>query len=286
MFNQLLMKFLLCFLLLFSTLSAFDLKYGITAKRAGPTPSLCVQIFSERCSGSFYFLHMLWENFHFGHRHCPYGHKHFPPWFDLPLEEYPNIHKHFYTFENSETTLFVVIFRNPYDWVRSLFLAPQYVSWAAGWLVDIPFRNFIRTKWALDDGEDGVLLQRSLNPLVDLNPLTKERFDNVLKLRSAKIRNMLKIKEKVNNFYAINYEVLRAHPAQVMDEIEQIFGLSRNLPFRDIVHYKGDESQGRYEKKKYPPINQEDLIHINLQLDWQLEAEIHYDMCPVTEFLP
>ena len=338
-------------LLFFSTLKAFALDYGIDAKREGDIPLQRIQIFSERCSGSYYLQGLLLKNFHFINpkkekkvsqqyvrrlsekctgsfniihallprsekskitpqkvqffyerssgnyailyfllRHLPhiqskdqkfidspFGHKHFPPWFELPLEEYLGP-KPLYTFENSDDTLFIVIFRNPYDWLRSFYQKPWH---AAKSLLNLSFSQFIRTPWELDSEDRVVISERKSNPLLDYDPLNKNPFESVLQLRTAKIRNMLMIKTQVKNIYYVNYETLRDHPKQVLQEIAHVFDLPLSS-FTDVKLYKGSKSEGNYTPKKYPPISPQDLEYINAHLDQGIEEKIHYQLSPIS----
>ena len=115
----------------------------------------------------------------------------------------------FYTFEGTDNYLFIVIVRNPYDWVRSVHKQPHLASRE---LIDIPFDEFIHKKWLLNKQEPAYQAEYKLNPLVDCNPKTGEPFANVLQLRTAKLRTMLMIKDKAKNVYYINYEIVRDFP--------------------------------------------------------------------------
>ncbi len=263
---------MLIFLVLLVSTAYSDLNYGLDYK-SDSTPITQIQIFAERCAGSFYFTKLVWENFFVKDTNCNWGAKHFPPWLMLPKSDYfgPD---HYYTFEGSEDTLFLVIFRNPYDWIRSFYLNPFHASPE---IQEMPFDEFIRTPWKLNENEFEVIYEKIFNPLLDMNPETKQPFENVLKLRSGKAKNMLMLKDKVKNIYFINYETVRDFPEEVVEEIGQHFKLKRSkFPVQKIVYYKGEQNQGLYKPKTYPRIKQEDLDFINSQLDWKLEKRLKY----------
>jgi len=249
----------------FVVAKGFSLEYGLDVKQEGKVPIKSLQIFSERCSGSNYFHQLLNANFFF-EKNWAYGHKHFPPWFTRSIDQVignPNQ----YTFEGNEDTLFVVIFRNPYDWLRSLHRFPFH---ATAKLHGRPFGEFIRIPWEVDPK-----LRKIVNPLIDLNPATDQPFENVIHLRTAKIQNMLLIKERVSNIYYINYERVRDYPEEVINEIARVFGLVPKQSFISISYYKDNKMQP-YKKKKYQRIRKKDVAYINSQLDHQLEESIGY----------
>jgi len=256
--------FFLCYI---QTLFGFVLDFGLDVKREGNAPINGLQIYSERCSGSTYLNRLLLANFSF-EKNQNFGPKHFSPWFSLPIGHYCGPHHH-YTLEGNEETLFIVIFRDPYDWLRSFHRNPWHAS---GRLWGRPFGEFIRSAWEVDDPE----LKKTISPLIDRDPKTKQLFKNVIKLRTAKIYNMMMVKDLVNNIYYINYEVLREYPEEVINEIAKIFGLTPKIPFTNIIRYKGNQQKKIYNKKTYRRIRKKDLRYINEQLDHGLEESIGY----------
>lgn len=246
-------------------------KYGFFVKRESNTTLTKFTIFSERCSGSNYTKHLLLKNLEI--ENDPFCHKHFPPWFELPASEYHGNPAH-YTFDGTNDHLFVIIFRNPYDWTRSLIRKPWHTHSS---LQGIPFEMFIRTTWETDNEAETNLL-REFNPLLDKDPKTKGNFDNCLKLRSAKIKNMLMIQQKVKNCYHVNYETLRDFPEEVLTELAILFDLSRNPEFQPILFIKGKPDAGPYVPRVYPHIDESLLSFINSQLDWELENLVGYQM--------
>ena len=118
-----------------------------------------------------------------------------------------------------------------------------------------------------------------LNDYLDINPENKLPFINVLELRTAKIKNMLLIKDRAPNVYYLNYEVLRDHPEEILNEIAIFFGLEKNAIFLQVDDFKGDPRQGKFLGSKYDPISKEDCKYINSQLSEELENFIGYTLC-------
>ncbi len=222
------------------------------------------QIFGERCSGTNYLQSLLEKNFPDCKISWKYGWKHFPCWYDTPWVRA-------FHFENNpvyselvghEEFLFIIIFRHPYDWLRSFYLQPHHVAKEHNLS---SFSAFIRDRWRLD----------SHCYKYDLDPIHLCNLDNVIKLRTAKIQNMLKIKDKVFNVYYVNYETLRDKPYEVITEISRIFSLRRSKEFKNQKNYKGDKGR-YYVPKNYAPISKKDLYYINCELNRQLEAYLGY----------
>lgn len=259
-----------CFLLLFlSTLSLSAADYGIYAHRECLDPINNLQIFGERYSGTNYLQSLLWENLDKSViKDDPlewynYGWKHFPLWLNVPFERNPKgSSMKDYNFEGSDSYLFVIIFRDPYDWVRSIHKRPHH---AQNLLHNRPFHEFIQLPWLCEVE-------------IDLNPHTGLYFDNVLKLRSARINNMLLIKERVKNIYYVKYETIRDYPQEVLKEISEIFNIPLNPNFTPIIAYKGDKDGGAFTKSTYFDLSQTELEFINSQLEEAEENRIGYKL--------
>jgi len=193
-----------------------SLEYGLDVKHEGITPIARVQFFAERCSGSNYVEALLLQNTHL-YQDLAYGWKHFPVWVGFSEGT-----SDFHTLAHSENCLFVVVFRDPYDWLRSFHLQPHH---SAGSLRKLNFSKFIRASWVMDPKDPCALAERAKYPLTDKDPLTGKDFKNPMKLRTAKIQTMLRMKDKVHHIYYIHYEVARRYPKQMLEEIAKIFSL-------------------------------------------------------------
>lgn len=242
-------------LLLLFPFYIYTVEYGLFAKRQGNPPKR-LAILAERCSGSNYVEGLILSNFeNLAPDHSI--HKHFPPWN--------------WKARKTDSTLFVVIFRNPYDWLRSLHRIPHHADRS---LWHIPFSRFIRSQWVLKV-HDPITMQLG-DPLVDRNPGTGQPFNNVMELRTEKIKAMLRIRKSVKNIYGVNYETARDHPKEVLQEIQKIYSLKATPIFHPIVHYKAYEVSQIYTPRKYDPISMRDLTHINAHLNKRVERKIGY----------
>lgn len=264
------MRFLF-FILLFTCTSIQALEYGLSAKCEGGKPITHVKVYSERCSGSNYVIQLILTNFEKikWERFC---HKHFPPWLDYPNLPYLGDSRH-HTFKKTGHVLFIVVFRNPYDWVRSLHRQQHHTPQTTQAL---PFGEFIRIPWELDPNIAEVVELQQLNPLMDRNPATGALFENPMQLRTAKIKTMLEINNRAKNVYYVNYETVRDHPREVLREIQNIFWLKLTLAYQPVIHYKNDKQQGIYKANNYAPLSEIDLDYINTHLDPELERRIGY----------
>lgn len=261
------------FILCTGPLSA--LEFGVSAKVDSSTPITQMFVIGERSSGTNYMSALMLRNFYVDEIRV--GHKHFPPWYDLPEDDYKE-NSRYYTFNDTENILFIVIFRNPYDWLRSMHFYPHHADRS---LKNLTFSTYIRQPWKINPNDTTNLkILCSWDKYVDLNPMTGEQFPNVLALREAKIRNMLKIRNKASNVYYINYEKARDYPQEVVKEISALFPISPKPVFSPITNYvgpsKANDKIGNYKPRQYAPISKEDLTFINSQLDWKLEEKIGY----------
>jgi hypothetical protein len=221
-----------------------------------------IQIYGERCSGTNYLEDLLRRNVKSAQITWEFGWKHF-----------------FYRpgVEDANDCLFLVIYRNPFDWLRSLHRNPWH---AAPPLRSLNFSDFIRAEWWCIHDEHSRTTptdpRYGTEIVRERDPETNERFANVLRLRTAKIRNWESLREKTSHHIAIKYEDLDLHPREVVGSICQTFGLKRRYLFRGAKGYKG--SKAKYVPKAYEPINAEDLDYILHELDVELERSIGYDL--------
>lgn len=233
------------------------LEYGLFAKHEGGLPSR-IAILAERCSGSNFVENLILSNFE-NLKPDRSIHKHFPPWM--------------WKDRKRDAILYIVIFRNPYDWLRSLHRIPHH---AARSLCKIPFEQFIRSQWSLN-AQDPVIMKLG-DPTADRQPFTGLPFKNVIELRTEKIKTMLQIRNRVENIYYINYETVRAFPRKVLKEIQQIYSLKPTAVYHPVVHYKAVPGAHLYSPRTYAPISKEDLFHINTNLNKRLERKIGYKL--------
>lgn len=175
-------------------------------------------VMGERCSGTNYVSQLIEKNFPRLSPTSEYGHKHFLLWFGYPeLEDKldplgyraKEIH-----LGKSENCLFILVVRNPYDWLRSFYSTPHHVHPD---LLHGSFYHFISHPWKFSEP---YLLHHEIYEFIDgLNPETRLPFNNVCELRTYKLRNYLNLGRRVKNFLIIQYE-------EVLRDAESFMNLS------------------------------------------------------------
>ncbi len=252
-------------------LSALDVTYGLGAKKEGEEPITQVQFLGERCSGTNYLQALIVRNFNFDPPYFGFSSKHFPVWLEgkwFQGTEQGQEGSRFY--RKNDHCLVIVIFRNPYDWLHSFCEKPYHTSEAFKKSVKKDFSRFIRATWDAEPDRQ----------YIECNPEDGSAFKNVMRLRTARIQNMLAIGEIVKNVYYVQYEKLRDYPEEVIAEIASIFSLTPADPFVPVTEqYKARHViSDTFIPKEYPEISKEDLRHINKNLDPELEKSIGYEL--------
>ena len=230
------------------------------------------QIFGERRSGTNYLANLLRKNFSGIRETTKFGGKH---WFikdhqPRGLENQTTDRQCEIPLEQSDHTLFLVIYRNPYDWLRSINLKPFHAD--GHW--NLPFSEFIRKPWISYTTEK---LNSSWRDNEN-NYFFIEKADNVMVNRSMKIRHFLALDSKVKNICHINYEHLLSD-IDLLAGIAEEFKIQLKHPFiKDMPFRMGDgiaKRQGFIETQ-YESCTPKDMEFINQQLDWDLERSIGY----------
>jgi hypothetical protein len=227
-----------------------------------------IQIFGERCSGTNYLEALLANNLPDTPVCWDYGFKHFFPQARL---------------DDSADSLFVIIYRHPLDWLRSLYRSPWHV---APGLRNIPFPEFIRSEWwCVWDEDAGISRSDSRygsEMMMERRPDTGARFTDVLAMRTAKIHAWETIRDRAAHSFYINYERLRDDPEKIIRIITRDFDIPATPHFKDVKHYKGRKwYRGwptRLFRKPLPAISAADRRHIMSRLDAALERKIGYDI--------
>jgi hypothetical protein len=227
-----------------------------------------IQIFGERCSGTNYLEALLANSLPAVPVCWDYGFKHFFPQASL---------------DNSAGCLFIIIYRAPLDWLRSLYRNPWH---AAPGLRNIPFPEFIRSEWwCVWDEVAGITRddpRYGTEMMMERHPETGARFEDVMAMRTAKIRAWESIRDKAVHSFYINYERLRQDPEKIIRGIAGEFDISAVSEFNDVKQYKGGRwYQGwrtRLLRKPLPAISAADRQYVLTRLDAALERQIGYDI--------
>lgn len=186
--------------------------------------------------------------------------------------------KHFFTVRaragKSPEYLFLVIYRNAGDWLKSFYQNPWH---AAPELRGISRQEFLRREW------HSVFDQHHCTPDSpkwhtdmpdDLDPRTGRRFRNVIAMRNGKVAHFEALRERFDNVCYLRYEDLNANPERVIRLVAARYGLPLPDDFRPVTKYKG--IGGRYVPRRYAPLNPSERWFILRELNHVQEFQIGY----------
>ena len=231
-----------------------------------------IQIFGERCSGTKYLARLIDRNFEgvsltksFGCKHW-FIKNHFPRGKPNTSTDYECIR----TLTDSDDTLFVVIYRNPFDYLRSLHLKPYHAPNHFG----LTFSKFIRKKWVSYETSQ----VNKLWPHNDQNYYFIEEADNIIQLRTQKILHFNNLKNVVKNVRFINYEKL-VRDIRLLKHIADELGIRfKQIPLDDEKTYYEGGQKKTFVPTRYASISQLDFLFIAKSLDWKVERSINYSI--------
>lgn len=212
-----------------------------------------IKIIGERCSGTNYLELLLMRNFDNIEMCKRYGSKH-------------QMRKKLLIKKILKKDLFIIIHRNPYDWIRSMHKEPHH----APELLYMGFSKFIRNEWKTFDFSDWI----SINKNQLENSKILEQFENIMQLRNDKLYYFLNLPIKEENIIHIRYEDLKNQKNQTLESIEKKFDLIRKSDFQDITTYK--KTNKKYSKSHYNSISKKDLAFINMNINWDQESILNY----------
>lgn len=196
----------------------------------------------------------------------------------------PVVFKHKHWFQNLDDirradtsgTVFIYITREPISWLNSLCKTPFHVH---GSLRHKDLSRFMRTEWhCVEDESSGVSQNSRLygkEMLHERCPETGERFANVIKMRSAKIRHTMALDGVVENFVHVALEDVQRDPELFLSTLCRMHNLRRRVEFSAVETVRG---KGRvvYVPSLYPELSERDQDFIVQQLDLAAEAMIAY----------
>lgn len=219
----------------------------------------------ERCSGTNYLYRLIEKNFNIN-LCSELGWKH----------SYINIFNK--NLHNHQKYLVIFIFRNPIDWIGSLY--------EKLWHFEKQIKNQKYANISEFIVSEPKQLIKGLNELKDFNeenelywerhPFTLKRAKNICELRNWKNENYLSSNNIFTNVEFIQYEKLYENPNQYLDFINEKY-LKQRYVFENVMSYKGLEKKGNYFPKKYEKLTKSDIIFIEQNLDWELENKIGYE---------
>ena len=198
-----------------------------------------IQIFGQRCSGTNYLEQLLLTNFSDVEISHQYGSKHV---WNARLQN--EIKKH-------EQVNIIIIVRNPYNWIRSIYKQPHHCPQLLG----ISFFQFITREWIAYDKAGW----NSLDPRIRLDRLNRapvlEKFENVIDLRNKK--NMLFqsiFQDYPDRTIFVNYENIYKNIDHELTRISEKFVLKkREGTFKQYESYK--KSDKKFKPKRLSRIS-------------------------------
>ncbi len=227
-----------------------------------PSRPTLLQIFGERCSGTNYVAQLLRRNLFGVQLTDAFGWKH--GWPDRVTG-------------STEQCLFVVVHRDPFAWAQSLHRQPWH---AAPALRDLPFDRFVRAPWWCCWGQDMELAaddsRAGTEMLHERDPATGERFADILRLRTAKLRAWLALETRVRHFAVVRYEDALRQPGQVVRGIANRTGLRRWPWLRGVHTVKGGKDP--FVARAEQPFAPADIAWIASAVDRELESRLGHDV--------
>jgi hypothetical protein len=224
--------------------------------------SKSIIIRGERCSGTTYIQKLIETNFNI---HIPLTPGNNIGWKHGFIDISDRSLKHL----NSYIT--IIIFRNPFDWLKSFYLQPHHLegSFSGVWKPNHKptFSEFIRNEIKYINA-DGTEL------MCDRHPFLLTRPKNLLELRKWKTEHFLNIKNVIRNTYYIRYEDLVQNPEKIITEINDKW-FNIDFKFKNWTKYKNNELID-YIPKRYFDILHNDYTFLIENIDWELESKIGY----------
>lgn len=159
-------------------------------------------------------------------------------------------------------TLFLVIYKNPYTWIRSMLAKPYH------------FRADLEGK-TIADLPDIRLHGRDIhgNDIPDVHPQTGERL-TLFELRKHKIQQWEALAHHVHNVAYVNYEDLLLSPAATLARIVKAFPAAFNdHPLPELA------PDPAYVEKYLRPeaFTEDEMAIMDAHLDWTMEALAGYE---------
>jgi hypothetical protein len=213
-----------------------------------------IQLYAERHTGSKWFEESIKQYLVINQYVFTLGWKHF----------FPNIYS--IDTANLNEYLFIVLSRNPYDWVKSMQENPHHAHIS---LMNKSLNEFIKLPWVsmhdkILNKENGLYQKKEM--FFERNPHTLLNISNVIELRNLKNQYFINLKNIVPNIKYIRYEDICSDLIEVMNTISEeylIYKTNRRTSYSSIP---------KFEKQ----IDDESLKFINENINWELEEFLGY----------
>lgn len=259
-------------------ISSTDLGLEFTTPEALPFPVMArklrrnrrlthFQVFGERNSGTNFVSNLIDRNTQLD-MVGSYGWKH---GFPVAVGFHPQ-------------ALIVFVFRDPFDWLVSMYNRP----YAASRTIDFSsFSTFLRSPWSsflrgnsyenwtknwnatIVEGLDG------RKCALDRHPITGLRFRDPIELRICKLFGGLSLANRDCNFIAASYEDVSLHREAFVDYVREFAGVVRTDRF-DPVLQKVSPTNATKRNFRRGDISSEDMAFIHANLDLELETMLGY----------
>ncbi len=242
-------------------------------------PVKTFKVLGERSSGTNYISRLVQKNLNFQKnlsKSTIFGHKHFIWWIGSSIDESTVQSlmgngrffepKNFF-FQNSQENLFIIVIRNPYDWIRSWFLTPYHIhpskrrTFELFYSSPYNFYNFPKCD--------------KVEFLENYHPQLKRGFSHLFELRKYKYINYQKVFDIAANVIFVNYEEVLKQPQEFLQTLSDTYCLEKKESFIPIDTYKGKPLKP-YTNKEYFKLSNSDLKKINGLIDWELENSYGY----------
>lgn len=191
-------------------------------------------IFGERNSGTTYLKYIL-SNMLFIDFTQEYGYKH---WYikgvtPRGIHNTTTDNECIKSIYDSDETLFIIIVRNVYDWVGSMYKKPYHIKNIKG----KSMFEFVSNKYIAyhDTCPKNFGKESKIQYNVNTNhiyPFFIEEAKNLIELRNMKNNHFYNLRYKVKNYYVIRQEYLKE------DIYNMIKQYQLKYKFTDLIHYK------------------------------------------------
>ena len=258
--------------LLIPLILTFSINVIHSADKVGSQRPVRFTILGERCCGTNYVCSLVKKNFP-ELTNTDYTHKHFHPWFDLSITGEKNLVRTndlSNKYNNSERVLFLIVTRNPYDWIRSFHREPNHVS---NKIKGLDLLHFMKVQFAAVPG--GNCADEDANEMDNFNPYKNRPFKNVFELRKYKILNYLEILNYVENAVIVNYDRVISNPQKFLDFLSEKYSLQRSQSYDKVDSYKGN-GRRPFQNSRYKRFSSKEYHLLNNLVDWDVEFLINY----------
>jgi hypothetical protein len=231
--------------------------------RASDRPLTDYFVMGERCSGTNFLGNLAWKNLGLKVHSCSQW-KHGFPVFHAPP---PGL-------------AILVTYRDAISWAKSLFERPWHASPA---IRTLDFERFLRAPWESVVDERYKIGNAGFPDLIgaplqaDRHPISGVPFANIFRLRTAKLRALLGLRQRGFTVAYVPHEVVKANPERTIARIAEALSVNRPRAFSPAARRLGGHDVWRARKVQVPELlSSEDLAFLSAELDSSLERRLCY----------